>query len=71
MKRVLAPYRGWPAPEEGTRWFKWIDAIEKDEAVKATTSGDELYFDSYERYAGEYKRFSSTFQSGAKTDGDS
>lgn len=53
MKRVLAPYRGWPAPEEGTRWFKWIDAIEKDEAVKATTSGDELYFDSYERYAGE------------------
>lgn len=57
MKRVLAPYRGWPGPEEGTRWFKWIDAIEKDEAVKATTSGDELYLDSYERYAGEFKRF--------------
>lgn len=57
MKRVLAPYRGWPDPEEGTRWYKWIDAIETDEAVKATTSGDELYLDSYERYAGEFYRF--------------
>lgn len=56
MKRVLAPYRGWPDPEEGTRWFKWIDAIEKDEAVKATTSGDDLYVDSYERFAGEFYR---------------
>lgn len=54
---MLAPYRGWPDPEEGTRWYKWIDAIEKDEAVKATTSGDELYLDSYERYAGESYRF--------------
>lgn len=57
MKRVLVPYRGWPDPKEGTRWFSWIDAIERDEAVKATTSGDELYLDSYERYAGEFKRF--------------
>lgn len=63
MKRVLAPYRGWPDPEEGTRWYKWIDAIEKDEAVKATTSGDELYLDSYERYAGEsLSIFPSSFQ---------
>lgn len=63
MKRVLAPYRGWPDPEEGTRWYKWIDAIEKDEAVKATTSGDELYLDSYERYAGEsLSSFPSSFQ---------
>ena len=51
MGRVLKPYRGWPEPEEGSRWKKWVDAIENDEAVKATTSGDELYKDSYERYA--------------------
>lgn len=57
MRRVLAPYRRWPDPEEGTRWHKWIDAIEKNEAVKATTSGDELYLDSYERYAGEFYQF--------------
>lgn len=51
MKRVLAPYRGWPEPEQGSRWARWVEAIEGDERVKATTSGDELYRDSYERYA--------------------
>ncbi|GAB7338801.1 hypothetical protein MBLNU457_5501t2 [Dothideomycetes sp. NU457] len=51
LKRVLGPYRGWPEPEEGSRWKKWVDAIEADEAVKATTSDDQLYLDSYERYA--------------------
>jgi glutathione S-transferase len=53
MRRVLKPYRGWPDPEPGTRWASWVDAIERNEGVKATTSGDELYLDSYERYAGE------------------
>ena len=51
LRRVLGPYRGWPDPEEGSRWKKWVDAIEDCEAVRATTSGDELYIDSYERYA--------------------
>ena len=51
LRKVLGPYRGWPEPEEGTRWAKWVEAIEKDPAVRATTSGDELYLDSYERYA--------------------
>lgn len=54
LRRVLTPYRAWQAPESGTRWARWVDAIEGNEAVKATTSGDELYFDSYERYAGEF-----------------
>jgi glutathione S-transferase len=53
MKRVLGPYRGWPNPEPGSRWEKWVDAVEANEKVKATTSGDELYLDSYERYAGK------------------
>lgn len=51
MRRVLGTYRGWPEPEKGSRWGKWIDAVEKAECVKATTSDDELYVDSYERYA--------------------
>jgi len=54
MRHVLKPYRGWPDPEPGTRWASWVDAIERNEGVKATTSGDELYLDSYERYAGEW-----------------
>ena len=54
LRRVLKPYRGWPDPEPGSRWESWIRAVEDDVHVKATTSGDELYLDSYERYAGKY-----------------
>ena len=52
LHRVLKPYRGWPDVEPGSRWSKWVDAIEANESVKATTSSDDLYLDSYERYAG-------------------
>ncbi|CAG7936171.1 unnamed protein product [Penicillium nalgiovense] len=51
LRRVLKPYRGWPDAEEGTRLASWVDAIETDQHVQATTSTDELYHDSYERYA--------------------
>jgi hypothetical protein len=54
LSRVLAPYRAWPPPEEGSRWARWVEAVEADVDVRATTSGDELYLDSYERYAGEF-----------------
>jgi len=50
-RRVLKVYRGWPEPEEGSRWARWIAAVEGEEAVRKTTSTDELYRDSYERYA--------------------
>ena len=53
LRRVLKPYRGWPDPEPGSRWAAWVDAVEGNEGIKATVSGDELYVDSYERYAGE------------------
>lgn len=49
--RVLKHYRGWPDPEPGSRWGRWVDAIENNEHVKATTSTNDLYIDSYERYA--------------------
>ncbi|KAL8859480.1 MAG: hypothetical protein Q9178_004158 [Gyalolechia marmorata] len=51
MRKVLTPYRGWPEPEAGSRWASWVDAIENNPHVKATTSTDDLYLDSYERYA--------------------
>ncbi|TLD34864.1 hypothetical protein E2P81_ATG05029 [Venturia nashicola] len=53
LNKVLKPYRGWPDPDPGSRFGKWVKAIEDDEFVKATTSTDELYLESYERYAGE------------------
>jgi glutathione S-transferase len=51
LQKVLKPYRGWPEPEPGSRWEKWVRAIERNDAVKNTTSDDQLYLDSYERYA--------------------
>ena len=54
LRRVLKPYRGWPDPDEGSRWAPWVNAIESDEHVRATTSTDELYLDSYERYARKF-----------------
>jgi hypothetical protein len=58
LRRILKPYRGWPDPEEGSRLAAWVNAIETDQHVQATTSTDELYLDSYERYAREYLAFS-------------
>ncbi|KAH9870660.1 hypothetical protein IAQ61_006138 [Plenodomus lingam] len=51
LSRVLTPYRGWPAPEEGSRWRRWVEGIEAERCVRVTTSGEDLYLDSYERYA--------------------
>ncbi|CAD0096965.1 unnamed protein product [Aureobasidium vineae] len=51
LRTVLQPYRGWPKPEGGSRWARWVEAIEQNHAVRATTSTDELYHSSYERYA--------------------
>lgn len=55
LNKVLKPYRGWPEPDPNSRWAKWIKAIESNEFVRATTSTDELYTDSYERYARELR----------------
>lgn len=49
IRRVLKPYRGYPVPEG--RLGRWLEALETDQGVAGTLSGDELYLDSYERYA--------------------
>lgn len=51
LSKVLKPYRSWPDPEPGSRWEQWLIAVENNEHVKNTTSSDDLYTDSYERYA--------------------
>ena len=50
IEKVLKPYRGWEPPRIG-RWGTWLDATLQHPAVKATTSTDDLYLDSYKRYA--------------------
>lgn len=51
FRRVLTPYRNWPEAEPGSRLRIWLDALEDHPAVKATISTNEVYTDSYERYA--------------------
>jgi glutathione S-transferase len=58
LSRVLKPYRGWPEPEMGSRWGRWVQAIEDNEHVMATTSSDELYLDSYVKYQGKSQQSS-------------
>lgn len=43
LSRVLRPLRGWADPVPGTRWQRWLDALERDAHVVATTSLAELY----------------------------
>lgn len=50
IEKVLKPYRGFFPPLDG-RWGKFFEAILGHEAVRATTSTDDLYLDSYKRYA--------------------
>ncbi|RMZ92425.1 hypothetical protein DV736_g305, partial [Chaetothyriales sp. CBS 134916] len=38
LSRVLSYYRRFPRPEVGTRWQRWVDAIESDERIRRTSS---------------------------------
>lgn len=47
LRTILHTRRGWPADADaGSRWARWLDALEKDAHVKATTSADDLYADT-------------------------
>ncbi|OLN92885.1 Glutathione S-transferase L1 [Colletotrichum chlorophyti] len=49
LSRVLQPLRGWTAPAPGLRWARWLDALEGNPHVKATTSGKDVYTDTIEQ----------------------
>ncbi|KAK0104681.1 hypothetical protein ONS95_004955 [Cadophora gregata] len=51
LTKVMKHYRGWPDPVPNSRWGRWLEAVVNNEHVKNTTSLDDLYTDSYERYA--------------------
>lgn len=48
---VLKHYRGWTPPEESSKTGAWIQRIVAHPVFASTTSTDDLYLDSYERYA--------------------
>ncbi|KAF5018593.1 hypothetical protein F66182_9422 [Fusarium sp. NRRL 66182] len=50
LSRVVATStRGWPYPLPGSRWARWLDAIEEHESVRATTSGQDLYDETVDK----------------------
>lgn len=49
-RRMLKKFRGWPDPEPGSRWERWISAVEGCDAVKATCCGDDMYDDAFARW---------------------
>ncbi|VDB91481.1 unnamed protein product [Peniophora sp. CBMAI 1063] len=47
---VLTHYRAWRMPE-GEKFGRWVERLLEHPAFKATTSTEDVYLDSYERYA--------------------
>jgi hypothetical protein len=48
LSRVLGVCRQWPDPEVGTRWERWVQAVEEDERVRKTVCGEGEYRTVYE-----------------------
>ena len=47
LSRVLSYYRNFPRPEVGTRWQRWVEAIESDDRIRRTISSDDSYHHIY------------------------
>ncbi|KAK5987634.1 hypothetical protein PT974_11766 [Cladobotryum mycophilum] len=46
LSRVIRPHRGWVDAAPGTRWQRWLDALERNPHVVATTSTEDMYLDT-------------------------
>lgn len=46
LSRMLQPLCGWPDPVPGTRWQTWLEGLEGNAHVKATTSDADLYVET-------------------------
>lgn len=51
LSRVLRPLRGWADLLPNMRWNKYLDALERNPHIRATTSSNELYVDTAELLA--------------------
>jgi glutathione S-transferase len=43
LSRILKPSRGWADPVPGSRWQRWLEALEDNAHIQATASSKELY----------------------------
>lgn len=54
LRPVLTHYRAFEPDlltDKSRRFHQWLEAVQAHPAVKATTSTDQLYTDSYSRYS--------------------
>ncbi|KAH8735468.1 hypothetical protein BGZ61DRAFT_583443 [Ilyonectria robusta] len=51
LPRILASLCSWPIPSPGSRLARWLEALEDDTHVRATTSNNELYTETTELLA--------------------
>ncbi|KAH9908672.1 hypothetical protein F4778DRAFT_718129 [Xylariomycetidae sp. FL2044] len=50
MSRILRERCGWHDPPPNTRWHHWVDALEQNPHIQATTSTNELYVETFELF---------------------
>ncbi|KAH6660549.1 hypothetical protein BKA67DRAFT_548413 [Truncatella angustata] len=55
LSRMLTDLRGWSQPLMHTRWDQWVQAIETNPHIQATTSNKELYLETADLFlAGQH-----------------
>ncbi|KAK8050032.1 hypothetical protein PG994_011762 [Apiospora phragmitis] len=50
LSRMLRQHRHWSDPMPGTRWHMWIEALERNPHIMATTSSSELYLETFDLF---------------------
>ncbi|KAI1872454.1 hypothetical protein JX265_005334 [Neoarthrinium moseri] len=50
LSRILSELRGWLNPIQGTRWHQWVEALENNPHIQATTSSKELYAETFDLF---------------------
>lgn len=50
LSRILSELRSWSPPMPGTRWNQWVEALEQNPHIQATTSLKELYTETFDLF---------------------
>ncbi|ORY62305.1 uncharacterized protein BCR38DRAFT_438112 [Pseudomassariella vexata] len=50
LSRMLSELRSWSDPMPGTRWHQWVEALEQNPHVQATTSTKDLYLETFDLF---------------------
>lgn len=54
LSRLFREQAKWLNPMPGTRWHQWVDALEHNPHVQATTSSMDLYTETFDMYTAQW-----------------